>query len=120
MRKMSMAAVALVIGLGVALAGCGQIGMLKAKMAIKSAHALYQQQDYRKAAEKYEEALSEYLLFRQVAGPEGLFAGIKSLPPGCTMTGFRSTSLSRSPSAAITAENCEATLQNSSIANACL
>jgi tetratricopeptide (TPR) repeat protein len=58
MRKMSMAAVALVIGLGVALAGCGQIGMLKGKMAIKSAHSLYQQQDYRKAADKYEEAIA--------------------------------------------------------------
>jgi asparagine synthase (glutamine-hydrolysing) len=32
-----------------------------------------------------EEALSEYLLFRQVAGDEGLFRGIKSLPPGCSM-----------------------------------
>lgn len=32
-----------------------------------------------------EEALSEYLLFRQVAGSETLFRGVKSLPPGCTM-----------------------------------
>jgi tetratricopeptide (TPR) repeat protein len=52
-----MASVALVVGLGVALAGCDQIGMLKAKMAFKSANTLYQQQDYRKAAQKYEEAL---------------------------------------------------------------
>jgi tetratricopeptide (TPR) repeat protein len=55
--KISMASVALVVGLGVALAGCDQIGMLKAKMAFKSANTLYQQQDYRKAAQKYEEAL---------------------------------------------------------------
>jgi asparagine synthase (glutamine-hydrolysing) len=33
-----------------------------------------------------EEALGEYLLFRQVAGPDTLFAGVKALPPGCTMT----------------------------------
>jgi asparagine synthase (glutamine-hydrolysing) len=32
------------------------------------------------------EALAEYLLFRQVAGPEGLFRSIRSVPPGCTMT----------------------------------
>ena len=55
--KISMGSVALVAGLGVALAGCDQIGMLKAKMAFKSANTLYQQQDYRKAVEKYEEAL---------------------------------------------------------------
>jgi asparagine synthase (glutamine-hydrolysing) len=33
-----------------------------------------------------EEALTEYLLFRQVAGNEPLFRDVKSLPPGCTMT----------------------------------
>ena len=37
-------------------------------------------------AECREEAVAEYLLFRQAAGPEGLFRGIRSLPPGCTMT----------------------------------
>lgn len=57
MRKVSTAAVALVTALGVALAGCGQVAGLKAKMAFKDANGLYQQQDYRKAAEKYEEAL---------------------------------------------------------------
>ncbi|HEY7497063.1 MAG TPA: asparagine synthase (glutamine-hydrolyzing) [Vicinamibacterales bacterium] len=38
------------------------------------------------AAQCREEALSEYLLFRQVSGTETLFRGIRSLPPGCTMT----------------------------------
>jgi tetratricopeptide (TPR) repeat protein len=42
----------------VAAAGCGQIGMLKAKMAFKDANLLYQNQDYRAAAEKYEEVLA--------------------------------------------------------------
>ena len=33
-----------------------------------------------------EAALGEYLLFRQVAGPDTLFEGVRALPPGCTMT----------------------------------
>ncbi len=33
-----------------------------------------------------DEALGEYMLFRCVSGEDGLFAGIRSLPPGCTMT----------------------------------
>jgi tetratricopeptide (TPR) repeat protein len=57
MRKFSMAAVVLAVALGVTLAGCGQVAGLKAKMAFKDANALYQQQDYRKAADKYEEAI---------------------------------------------------------------
>lgn len=57
MRKVSTAAVALAAALGVTFAGCSQVGGLKAKMAFKDANSLYQQQDYRKAAEKYEEAL---------------------------------------------------------------
>ena len=32
------------------------------------------------------EAIAEYMLFRHVAGPEGLFSGVMSLPPGCTLT----------------------------------
>jgi tetratricopeptide (TPR) repeat protein len=42
----------------VAASGCGQIGMLKAKMAFKDANQLYQNQDYRAAAAKYEEVLA--------------------------------------------------------------
>jgi tetratricopeptide (TPR) repeat protein len=64
MRTFSMAAVstgaaALAVTLGVALAGCGQVANLKARMAFRDANALYQQQEYRKAAEKYEEAIRE-------------------------------------------------------------
>ncbi|MCC7124084.1 MAG: asparagine synthase (glutamine-hydrolyzing), partial [Acidobacteria bacterium] len=33
-----------------------------------------------------EEAIPEYLLFRQVAGPDTIFRGIRALPPGCHMT----------------------------------
>jgi asparagine synthase (glutamine-hydrolysing) len=38
------------------------------------------------AAHCREEALAEYMLFRQVAGGDTLFRGVKSLPPGCTLT----------------------------------
>ncbi|MBI4886617.1 MAG: tetratricopeptide repeat protein [Acidobacteria bacterium] len=60
MRKFSLQAVvvALVAGLGVGVAGCGQFNMLKARMALKDAHTAYQQQDYRGAARKYEEAIA--------------------------------------------------------------
>ena len=59
MRKFSTAATgALVVGLGVALAGCSQVNALKAKMAFKAANTLYQQQDYRGAKAKYEEAVA--------------------------------------------------------------
>jgi tetratricopeptide (TPR) repeat protein len=46
------------VALGLAVAGCTQIGALKAKMAFKDANQLYQQQDYRAAAGKYEEAIA--------------------------------------------------------------
>lgn len=36
-------------------------------------------------AEARPEAVAEYLTFRQVAGPDTLFRGVHSLPPGCTM-----------------------------------
>lgn len=32
------------------------------------------------------DAFAEYMLFRQVAGPDTMFRGVKSLPPGCTLT----------------------------------
>ncbi len=33
-----------------------------------------------------EEAIAEYLQFRQLAGTESFFKGVRSVPPGCTMT----------------------------------
>lgn len=59
MRKFSSQAVvvALVAGLGVTVAGCGQVKMLQARMALKDAHTAYQQQDYRGAIEAYERAI---------------------------------------------------------------
>src|SRR5688572_11654821 len=59
MRKVSShaGAWALVVGLAIAVSGCGQIGALKAQMAFKEANQLYQRQQYKDAAAKYEEAI---------------------------------------------------------------
>ena len=60
MRKDSLrvVVVALIAGLTVAAAGCGQVSMLQARMALKDAHTAYQQQDYRGAIARYEEAIA--------------------------------------------------------------
>lgn len=59
MRKFSSQAIVLLIaGLSLVVTGCGQVGMLKAKMAFKDANTLYGGQDYRAAAAKYEEAIA--------------------------------------------------------------
>ena len=48
MRKFSSRAiVVLVAGLSLAATGCGQVGMLQAKMAFRDANTLYSGQDYR-------------------------------------------------------------------------
>jgi tetratricopeptide (TPR) repeat protein len=59
MRKFSSQAVvvALAAAFGLAAAGCGQVKMLQARMALKDAHTAYQQQDYRGAIEAYERAI---------------------------------------------------------------
>ncbi len=49
-----MAASAVVVLAALTLAGCAQYGVLKARKAFKEANVLYQQQDYKRAAEKYE------------------------------------------------------------------
>lgn len=49
--------------LALSVAGCGQVGMLKAKKVARDAHTAYSQQDYKKAAALYEEAIK--------ADPEG-------------------------------------------------
>jgi tetratricopeptide (TPR) repeat protein len=59
---------ALIAALGFITAGCSQFGLLKGKMAFKDANTFYQQQDYKAAAEKYEETLAA------CRGPEGTCA----------------------------------------------
>ena len=60
MRKFSSQAAvyAWIALLGIAVAGCGQLNALKAKMAFKDANNFYQTQDYRNAATKYEEVIA--------------------------------------------------------------
>jgi tetratricopeptide (TPR) repeat protein len=48
---------AVVLGMCSALVACGQFNVLKGRKAFKEANAFYAQQDYKKAAEKYAEAL---------------------------------------------------------------
>jgi tetratricopeptide (TPR) repeat protein len=59
MRKFSSPAgiLALVV-LAVEVSGCTQVGVLRAQMAFRDANQLYQRQDYKGAAEKYEEAIA--------------------------------------------------------------
>src|SRR6478609_6721501 len=52
----SLAAVAM-LTLGSFTAGCGQVNVIKARKAFKAANQSYQAQDYKKAAESYEEAI---------------------------------------------------------------
>jgi tetratricopeptide (TPR) repeat protein len=49
---------ALVAGLGIALAGCTQLGQIRAMKAYKDGNKLYSANDFRGAAAKYEEALA--------------------------------------------------------------
>src|SRR5262245_14630157 len=58
-KSRSRALVALCATVGIAVSGCSQIGMLKGKMAFQDANKLYQGQDYRAAAAKYEETINE-------------------------------------------------------------
>lgn len=51
------AVVALVLAVAVAAGGCGQVGRIKAKMAVKKGNPAYTAQDYKVAAQYYEEAL---------------------------------------------------------------
>ena len=49
----------LAIGLLTSSVGCGRMAALKAKMAARDGHALYQSGDYRRAVAKYEEAIKD-------------------------------------------------------------
>jgi tetratricopeptide (TPR) repeat protein len=53
----SSAASVLVVGLGVALAGCGKMNEVRAMKAYKDGNKMYAANDYREAVVKYEEAI---------------------------------------------------------------
>jgi tetratricopeptide (TPR) repeat protein len=60
MRKFALQAAVVAFAATVSLlaAGCGQVKMHEARMALKDAHTAYQQQDYRGAIEAYEKAIA--------------------------------------------------------------
>jgi len=60
MRKVwsQSVAAAVVTGLGLTSIGCGQMSMLRARMALKDGHTAYQQQNYRGAIEAYERTIA--------------------------------------------------------------
>lgn len=47
------------LALSAALVGCSQLGVVQAQRSFKAANAAYQQQDYKKASDLYEEAIKE-------------------------------------------------------------
>jgi tetratricopeptide (TPR) repeat protein len=53
-----VASLAILLGLGLSLVACGQVGKLQAKRAFKDANVQYAQQEYKKAAVLYEEAIT--------------------------------------------------------------
>ena len=55
--RSSAACLALVAGLGLALAGCGKVNEVRAMKAFKDGNKLYATSDWRAAAAKYEEAM---------------------------------------------------------------
>lgn len=52
------ATLAILMGFALSLIACGQVGKLQGKKAFKEANTFYQQQEYKKAAERYEEAIA--------------------------------------------------------------
>ncbi|MEI6667813.1 MAG: tetratricopeptide repeat protein [Acidobacteriota bacterium] len=53
-----VASIAMLAGAALSLVACSQYGKLQAKRAFKDANMLYQQQEYKKAAKLYEEAVT--------------------------------------------------------------
>jgi tetratricopeptide (TPR) repeat protein len=57
-RFTSASLVVVLAAFSLTLIGCAQVGVLKGRKAFKDANLLYAQQDYKRAAEKYEEAVA--------------------------------------------------------------
>jgi tetratricopeptide (TPR) repeat protein len=56
-RRFKAASLVLLAGLSLSLIGCGKMNELKARKAFKDANVLYVQQDYKRAADKYQETI---------------------------------------------------------------
>jgi predicted Zn-dependent protease len=74
MRKVSSAAGLVAVVAAVGAAGCGQVGMLKGKMAFKDANAAYTAQNYTAASKKYEEAIAQGCSDAECRPPELAYA----------------------------------------------
>src|SRR5438309_10792244 len=59
MRSVSRASLALAAVLVVTVPGCTKVGQLKAMKTFKAANQAYQAQDYKKAAQLYEETIQD-------------------------------------------------------------
>lgn len=59
LKQFPAASVVVLTGLTLSVAACGQVGYLKARKTFKEANLLYTQQDYKKAAAKYEETVAD-------------------------------------------------------------
>jgi tetratricopeptide (TPR) repeat protein len=64
--------VVLVATLGAGLAGCGQVGKLKGKLAFREANDLYKSENYAQAIKSYEEALAQGCTADGACDPEEL------------------------------------------------
>src|SRR5260221_11472547 len=74
-RAASTASLALVLGLSVVAAGCGKYswGTLSAVKSFKDGNILYAQKEWKKAAEKYENAVSHEDSFDRLHQPATAF-----------------------------------------------
>ena len=72
MRKVLSAAgvVAVVTAIGGSVAGCGQVGMLKGKMAFKDANAQYTNENWAAASKRYEDAIAASCVNDECKPPE--------------------------------------------------
>src|SRR5216110_713458 len=58
MRSFSGAAVAVAAAVALTATGCAKVGQLKAMKSFKAANQAYQQQDYKRAAQLYEDTVA--------------------------------------------------------------
>ena len=68
MRSLSGASLAcvavLALGSFTSTVGCAKVGEIQSKKAFKAANAAYQQQDYKRASEFYEQTMTEDAVLR--------------------------------------------------------
>jgi tetratricopeptide (TPR) repeat protein len=78
---------AVLVGVGLSASACSKLAMLKGQMAFKDANAAYQSQDYKKAIDKYQEALKHnpelsYAYFYLANSYDNLYKPARKGEPG--------------------------------------